>query len=88
MSNILNIMNKEGRICAISFHSLEDRIVKHRFTELAKPARQDNRISKYLPEDTSNIKVKWVTKKCKAQLEELNANVRSRSAILRVVEKL
>ncbi|MDE4986522.1 16S rRNA (cytosine(1402)-N(4))-methyltransferase, partial [Francisella tularensis subsp. holarctica] len=46
------------------------------------------RITKMLPQDSSQIKLKWITKISKANEDELNQNVRSRSAILRVVEKL
>ncbi|MDE5007105.1 16S rRNA (cytosine(1402)-N(4))-methyltransferase, partial [Francisella tularensis subsp. holarctica] len=41
-----------------------------------------------LPQDSSQINLKWITKKSKANEDELNQNVRSSSAILRVVEKL
>ena len=88
LSNILDVLSVGGRVSAISFHSLEDRIVKQIFTDLAKPKQPTDRISRLLPEDTSAIKIQWVNKKCKAQLDELEQNVRSRSAILRVIEKL
>lgn len=88
LENILDVVSVGGRIAAISFHSLEDRIVKQKFTSLITPKLETNRISKMLPQDTSLIKLKWITKKVKANDEELVQNVRSRSAILRVVEKL
>lgn len=88
LDNILDVMSVGGRISAISFHSLEDRIVKQKFTSLITPKREVNRITKMLPQDDSSIKLKWITKKAKANAQELEQNVRSRSAILRVVEKL
>ncbi|ASG68103.1 ribosomal RNA small subunit methyltransferase H [Francisella halioticida] len=88
LESILGILKEGGRIAAISFHSLEDRIVKQKFTSLINPKQEVNRIAKMLPQDTSHIKLKWITKKAKANQNELDQNVRSRSAILRVVEKL
>ena len=83
------MMNIGGRIAAISFHSLEDRIVKQKFTSLITPKQEVNRITRMLPQQNNeDIKLKWVTKKVKASQEELGENVRSRSAILRIVEKL
>ncbi|MFC4891782.1 16S rRNA (cytosine(1402)-N(4))-methyltransferase RsmH [Pseudofrancisella aestuarii] len=88
MSNIMKILKVNGRVAAISFHSLEDRIIKQKFTDLSKPKTINNRISKLLPEDANSIEAKWIIKKCRAQLEELEQNARSRSAILRIIEKL
>ncbi|QIW09789.1 16S rRNA (cytosine(1402)-N(4))-methyltransferase RsmH [Francisella sp. LA112445] len=88
LENILDVIKAGGRIAAISFHSLEDRIVKQRFTSLITPKQEVNRITRMLPQDESLIKLKWITKKSKANQNELDQNVRSRSAILRVVEKL
>lgn len=88
LENILAVIKSGGRIAVISFHSLEDRIVKQKFSALINPKQELNRITKMLPQDSSQIKLKWITKKSKANEDELNQNVRSRSAILRVVEKL
>ncbi|MED7787963.1 16S rRNA (cytosine(1402)-N(4))-methyltransferase RsmH [Francisella sp. 19X1-34] len=88
LGDILDVIKTGGRIAAISFHSLEDRIVKQKFTSLITPKQEVNRITKMLPQDNSLIKLKWITKKSKANQDELDQNVRSRSAILRVVEKL
>jgi 16S rRNA (cytosine1402-N4)-methyltransferase len=62
----------QGRIAVITFHSLEDRIVKNYFRELA-----------------GNGQAKLVNKKPIAPTdEEIKANRRSRSAKLRVIEKI
>lgn len=88
LESILDVIKKGGRVAAISFHSLEDRIVKQKFTSLTNPKQETNRIAKMLPQDNSQVKMKWITKKAKANQDELSQNVRSRSAVLRVVEKL
>lgn len=88
INDVIKVLKSNGRVAAISFHSLEDRIIKQKFTELSKPKTINTRISKLLPEDDNSIEVKWINKKCRAQLDELEQNARSRSAILRVVEKL
>ena len=63
-----------GRACVISFHSLEDRLVKYTFRDLAQG---------------SDSGVKILTKKpCVASEEERKRNPRARSAKLRVVEKV
>ena len=73
-----------GRIVIISFHSLEDRIVKRFFRD---NSRIDPNLSK-LPniEDTSKLKV--ILKKIKPSDEEIKINPRARSAILRAAEKI
>jgi 16S rRNA (cytosine1402-N4)-methyltransferase len=65
-------MAKEGRVCVISFHSLEDRIVKNKFREWAK-----------------RKVLKIITKKpVRPGREEVLSNPRSRSAKLRVAERV
>ena len=62
-----------GRVCVISFHSLEDRLVKYTFRALSQQPDQ---------------RVTVLTKKpCVASVEERKRNPRARSAKLRVLEK-
>ena len=75
---------KGGRISIISFHSLEDRIVKRFFRD---NSRVDPRFAK-LPNIDENYKLKIISKKIRASDEEIRNNPRSRSAILRTAEKL
>lgn len=76
-----------GRLCIITFHSLEDRIVKQRFASWCKGCT--------CPPDFpvcicgNKPKGRLVSRKpCEASPEELEANPRSRSAKLRIIEKL
>ncbi|WP_246128589.1 16S rRNA (cytosine(1402)-N(4))-methyltransferase RsmH [Pleionea sediminis] len=75
-----------GRLVVISFHSLEDRIVKRFFKKLAKA----DDFPKDLPvmADAIKPKVKLHGKPIKPSDVEVDDNVRSRSAIMRVAEKL
>jgi len=75
-----------GRICIISFHSLEDRIVKHTFRELAKDCVCPPDFPICNCDKTSLVKI--ITKKpVIPSKKEIDENPRARSAKLRVVEK-
>jgi len=81
------LLNKSGRLAIISFHSLEDRIVKNIFKELATGCV----CPPEFPVCTCNNKPKGrvvIRKPVTAGEDELAANNRSRSAKLRVIEKL
>ncbi|MDR1311699.1 MAG: 16S rRNA (cytosine(1402)-N(4))-methyltransferase RsmH [Burkholderiaceae bacterium] len=75
-----------GRMAVISFHSLEDRIVKRFFAELSSPTPVDRRLP-IRAADTPPPEMKRLGKK-KAGAEEVRANPRARSAILRVAERV
>ena len=83
----VSLLSKGGRIAIITFHSLEDRIVKQTFADLAKGCT----CPRELPVCVCGRKpiVKQVNKKpILPSAEELEENPRSRSAKLRVAEKL
>jgi len=74
LRDAVDVLTPGGRICAISFHSLEDRIVKHAFRSLAQG---------------SEASLSLLTKKPALPTEEeCRANPRARSAKLRVAERL
>ena len=84
---LADMLKTQGRLCVITFHSLEDRIVKNTFRELANPCT----CPPEMPVCVCGKKptVKLITRKpITASAEELAENPRSRSASLRVLEKL
>jgi len=84
---LAGMLKPGGRLCIITFHSLEDRIVKNTFRELANPCT----CPPGMPVCVCGKKptVKLITRKpITASPEELEANPRARSASLRVLEKL
>ncbi|MEH6626951.1 MAG: 16S rRNA (cytosine(1402)-N(4))-methyltransferase RsmH [Motiliproteus sp.] len=86
LDQALEVMSVGGRLVVISFHSLEDRIVK-RF--IRKHVRGDD-VPKGLPitQAMLNQRMKSLGKPVKAGSDEVDNNVRSRSAIMRVAEKI
>lgn len=83
----VNRLNKGGRMAIITFHSLEDRIVKLKFRELDNPCI----CPKGFPICVCGKKsiVKLISRKGIApSKEEIEENPRSRSAKVRVIEKL
>jgi len=82
-----SLLNKGGRIAVISFHSLEDRIVKSCFTELAKGCTCPKDLPICVCGKTPQFKI--ITRKPMLPTEkELGENTRSHSAKLRGAEKL
>lgn len=84
LNDAIEILNPNGRICVITFHSLEDRICKQIF----KKNSEINKVFKGLPSIPKEYmpKLRLIGKYMPSE-EELEANNRSRSAILRVAEK-
>lgn len=83
----VNRLNKGGRMAIITFHSLEDRIVKIKFKELATACTCPREFPICVCGGTA--KVKLISRKAiEPSKEEVEENPRSRSAKLRVIEKL
>ena len=80
-------LNKGGRMAIITFHSLEDRIVKNKFRDLAVPCRCPKEFPVCVCGEKAKVKV--ISRKAiEPTKEEVDINPRSRSAKLRVIEKL
>ncbi len=87
LNDAAELLKPGGRIAVISFHSLEDRIVKNIFKKLTSV----DPIVKGLPEVPKEYQAKYRlinSKIMTAKDEELDENKRSRSAKLRIIEKL
>jgi 16S rRNA (cytosine1402-N4)-methyltransferase len=81
----IRVLRPGGRLAVISFHSLEDRLVKRTMREAARPGQ----VRRNLPEHPdARASVQLVGKALRPSVDELSANPRSRSAVMRVAEKL
>ena len=83
--NATKVLKKDGVLAVVTFHSLEDKIVKYFFKSLS----ENKRVSRYLPEnEDQNIIFELKEKKPILPSEkEINENPPSRSAKLRYVKK-
>ena len=81
------LLRPEGRICVISFHSLEDRMVKKSFAALARDCSCPKDIPVCVCEGVAIYKL--ITRKpVIAGADEVKSNTRARSAKLRIAERL
>ncbi len=87
MKDALSILKPGGRLCVITFHSLEDRIVKNVFKEYT----EIDSMVKGLPEIPEEFRKDYVLVNRKAiepTQKELENNNRARSAKLRIIERI
>jgi 16S rRNA (cytosine1402-N4)-methyltransferase len=74
-----------GRLAVISFHSLEDRLVKRALRDASRFPQGDPRMP--LPDSVTKPRMRLMGKAIKASTGELKMNPRARSAVLRVAER-
>ncbi len=86
LSQGVEVLKIGGRLAVISFHSLEDRIVK-KFIQ----RQNSNDLPRHLPltkKELPVIHLRRISKAIRPKVTEVSTNIRSRSAILRVAEKI
>ena len=86
MEDCINHLNKGGRLGVITFHSLEDRIIKNTFRDMSKDCICPSEIPICIC--NHRRQVRSVGKAIRPSLQEVKENPRARSAVLRVVEKV
>lgn len=88
LESILEVMPTKlalnGRMVIISFHSLEDRIVKNKFNKLA----EGEKLPRWVMVNDKPSDYKVIAKKIKASSTEIQENSRSRSAVMRCLERV
>ena len=87
IDDAVSIMNEGGRVCIITFHSLEDRICKQIYLEYERGPELPKNMP-IIPEGYEPSLKRVNKKPILASEEELEENSRARSARLRIAEKL
>lgn len=86
LSQVVDVLKPGGRLVAISFHSLEDRMIKRFIREQVKG--DDFPLDLPVTHAQLNPKMKMIGKAVRAGKAELGVNPRARSAVMRVAERL
>ena len=89
LPRIVPLMNACGRLAVISFHSLEDRIVKRFFQQASQPWGGDPRLTRFAirADALPGAPLRLVGRAIRPSDREIAANPRARSATLRVAER-
>ena len=86
LGQVIDLLQVGGRLVVISFHSLEDRQVKR----FIRDQEQGIKLPKNLPvrDVDRGVRLKKIGKAIKPESSEVDGNVRSRSAVMRVAERV
>ena len=84
LPQVVKVLRVGGRMCVISFHSLEDRIVK----QFIQHEAVGKELPPHFPAPEQVLQLKKIGKRIEASAQEIADNPRARSASLRVAEKL
>ncbi len=87
LESVLDVLRIGGRLLVISFHSLEDRLVKRFFKSHSSRVKLPRGLPLRDSELETMIPLKLVGKAIKAGASELSSNPRARSAVLRIAER-
>lgn len=87
LEQVPGLLNVGGRLCVLSFHSLEDRIVKHRLRAFERGPQTDTRMP--VPTDRPRSLMRVLTKKVvRPAAAEIEVNPMARSTRLRAAERI
>lgn len=85
LPQVVELLNEGGRLAVISFHSLEDRIVKRFIRDLSTPNLPPRNIP--VTEDAYLTPLTAIGRAIKPQADEVKSNPRARSSVLRVAQR-
>ena len=85
LPQVVELLNEGGRLAVISFHSLEDRIVKRFIRDLSTPNLPPRNIP--VTEEAYLTPLEAIGRAVKPQPEEIKANPRARSSVLRIAQR-
>lgn len=88
LSESIDILKPSGRLAVISFHSLEDRMVKRFFKSKSQGKKYPAKLPIMQVEADVGKQVRIIGKPVKPSEQEVKTNPRARSSVLRVAEKL
>ncbi len=88
LNDIFEVLKIGGRLLVISFHSLEDRLVKRFFKKHSTPQALPRGLPLRDSEIPVTVRLRTIGKAIKAGAQEVAVNPRARSAVLRIAERV